>query len=163
MVYYFRERRVTCVQVFISQSPQMTQEYACKVAAGLRAGDVVLLQGDLGAGKTEFVKGLAAGLGVKERVTSPTFALLNVYQGRVPVYHFDLYRLEHPEELAEIGFDEFLGGAGVAVVEWPDRFWEEMPKEFIQVQLTVGEDLSTRIIRLDFIGARYTGRGKGSE
>ena len=163
MVYYFRERQVSFVQVFISRSPQMTQEYACKLADGLRAGDVLLLQGDLGAGKTEFVKGLAAGLGVTERVTSPTFALLNVYQGKVPVYHFDLYRLERPEELAEIGFDEFLGGDGVAVVEWPDRFWEEMPQEVIKVQLAVGEDLSTRVIRLDYFGARYTGSGKGSE
>ena len=151
------------MQVYHSVSPEMTQGFAGKLATSLKTGDVILLQGNLGTGKTEFVKGLALGLGVMERVTSPTFALLNVYQGRVPVYHFDLYRLKHAAELAEIGFEEFLGGDGVAVVEWPDLFWDEMPGEFLKVELTTGEDVSTRTIRVESMGARYAGRWEGSE
>lgn len=136
---------------------------AARLARVLDAGDVLLLRGTLGAGKTEFVKGLAEEKGVLERVTSPTFALLNIYQGTVPIYHFDLYRLEYPEELSGIGFEEFMGGDGIAVVEWPDRFASEMPLEHIEVEITEGHNPAERILRMKTVGARYEKRLEGSE
>jgi len=97
-------------------------------AARLRAGDVLALMGDLGAGKTHFVKGLADGLGATGEVTSPTFTLIHEYRGgRLPLFHFDLYRLESGEELLRIGFDDYLDAAGVLALEWADKFPELLP------------------------------------
>lgn len=151
------------MQQYISPSPEATRELARRLAGFLIAGDVVLLQGNLGAGKTEFVKGLAEGLQVTEGVTSPTFTLLNIYQGRVPVYHFDLYRLEEPEDLDNIGFSEFIGGDGVAVIEWPDLFSSEMPDEYVKVELATGGNPAERSLRIEAQGLRYKGRLEGSE
>ena len=107
------------------------------MAAGLRAGDCVLLEGSLGAGKTEFARGLAEGLGVEpEEVRSPTFTLVNIYAGRLPVYHIDLYRIEKEPELRELGLEEILGTDGVAIVEWPDRLGPYRPKRAVTVRLT---------------------------
>lgn len=93
----------------------------------LAPGDFIALVGDLGAGKTQFTKGIAAGLGVDPGtpVTSPTYTILNIYQGRLPLYHFDLYRLEGGEEVEELGFEEYFSGSGVCVVEWAERMGEE--------------------------------------
>jgi tRNA threonylcarbamoyladenosine biosynthesis protein TsaE len=129
----------------------------------LVGGDVLLLQGDLGAGKTEFVKGLAEGLQVTDLVTSPTFTLLNVYHGAMPLYHFDLYRLEDAEELDNIGFAEYLGGDGVAVIEWPDRFPMAMPSEHILVELLPGANDQERFVRIEARGSRYLNRLEGSD
>ena len=87
----------------------------------LRAGDIVLLHGDLGAGKSVFTRGLARGCGVDEPMPSPTFTLMAAYRGRIPFYHFDLYRLEGPDEYFEAGLDEFIGGDGAAAIEWPEQ------------------------------------------
>ena len=113
-------------------------------------------------GKTEFVKGLAEGFQVAEGVTSPTFTLLNIYQGTLPVYHFDLYRLEEPEELENIGFTEFIGTDGVAVIEWAERFPAEMPDEYIKVELLPGASSTARLLRIELKGARYADRLEGS-
>ena len=163
MVYYFSERRVVSIGQYISTSPEATRDLARRLAGCLVAGDVVLLQGDLGAGKTEFVKGLSEGFRVTAGVTSPTFTLLNIYQGTVPVYHFDLYRLEEPGELDNIGFAEFLGGDGVAVIEWPDRFPAEMPAEYIKVEILPGNAPTERVLKLEVRGARYAQRLEGSD
>lgn len=105
------------------------------------AGDVIALVGDLGAGKTVFVQGLAEGLGVpdEENVRSPTFSLVHVYQGgRLPLYHVDLYRLEHPEELVEIGLDDAYRDEAVVAVEWMDRFpHEAAPPEYLEVRIGI--------------------------
>lgn len=149
--------------VYSSTSPEATRARGYSLSQRLRAGDVVLLQGDLGAGKTEFVKGLAEGLGVIERVTSPTFALLNIYQGVLPIYHFDLYRLNRAEELFEIGFEEFVGGSGLTLVEWPDQFAAEMPEHCVTVKISNGGKLTERVIQIETTGSRYAGRGEGGE
>lgn len=156
-------KAVAVVKEHISGSPQATRKLAGRLAEKLRSGDVVLLRGDLGAGKTEFVKGIAAQLSASEPVTSPTFALMNVYQGTLPIYHFDLYRLQYPEELAGIGFDEFAGGNGLTVVEWPDRFLSEMPEEYVAVVIETGATMSERRICIEPVGAKYLGRFEGSE
>jgi tRNA threonylcarbamoyladenosine biosynthesis protein TsaE len=109
------------------------------LSADLRAGDTVLLDGDLGTGKTVFARGVAAGLGVDPRsVHSPTFTLVNVYAGRLPVYHIDLFRIEKPEDLRELGLEDVLGTDGVALVEWPGRLGRYRPAGAIQVTLRDG-------------------------
>ena len=105
-----------------TESPLATRSCGAAVAPLLRAGDVLLLCGDLGAGKTQLTKGIAEGLGVAEPVTSPTFNILLVHEGRIPLYHFDLYRLERAEQLEDIDYWGTLEGDGVSVVEWGDRF-----------------------------------------
>lgn len=126
-----------------------TQRLAQRIGRVLGAGDVVLLDGTLGAGKTCFAQGLARGLGVgKEvRVTSPTFALINEYTGRVPLFHMDLYRLGEEGELDEIGFAEYLVRGGVAVIEWAERFPARMPSDALRVRLT-SEGATARRIEL---------------
>lgn len=103
----------------------------------LQDGDVLCLSGDLGAGKTLLSRGIATALGVEpEEVTSPSFAIMNVYQGReLEVRHFDLYRLNRPEELEDIGFGEYAGGEGVTLIEWAELFDEQLPEEYLQIVL----------------------------
>ena len=121
----------------ITHSAAETRKLGSILAGQLRAGDVVLLTGSLGAGKSELARGIAAGLGVTETVTSPSFTILNVYEsGRLPLYHFDWYRLESEEELYEMGMDEYLGGDGVAVVEWPEKCPGAVPEKALLIRLT---------------------------
>lgn len=104
-----------------SESAARTHQLGALLGALLRPGDVVLLDGPLGAGKTALTQGIGAGLGVAGAINSPTFTLLKEYMGRLPLYHFDLYRIEDPEELFTLGFEDYFGGDGVCVVEWADR------------------------------------------
>jgi tRNA threonylcarbamoyladenosine biosynthesis protein TsaE len=121
-----------------SRSLTETRRLGERLGRVLAAGDVVALTGTLGAGKTAFVQGLARGLAVTSaRVASPTFTIVNEHAGRVPLYHVDLYRLEHPEELAEIGLSEYFGRGGVTVVEWFDRFPDEQPAERLEVRIEI--------------------------
>jgi len=124
----------------ISHSAVETFEAGRQEAAQLRPGDVLALVGDLGAGKTQWVKGLAAGLGSDAPVTSPTFTLIQEYaDGQLPLYHIDCYRLEAPQELLGIGLDEYLDGRGVLVIEWADKFPELMPAGTRWVRFEIGE------------------------
>ena len=114
--------------MFISQSVAETVAYGGRRAQSLHAGDVLALAGDLGSGKTQFVKGLVAGLGSDDEVTSPTFTLIHEYtSGRLPVYHLDFYRLNHRDELRQLGLEDYFNGEGVCVIEWADRFPEILP------------------------------------
>lgn len=102
----------------------------------LKPGDVVSLEGDLGAGKTTFVQGICQGLGVAEPVTSPTFAIMHHYDGKYPVHHIDAYRIENDLELQELGLEEYLDGEGVSLVEWAENISSVMPLVYLQVQIT---------------------------
>ena len=126
----------------LTNSPAETRALGRQLAQSLQAGDVLLLWGDLGAGKSEMTRGIAEGLGVTATVTSPSFTILNVYDdGCIPLYHFDWYRLNSVDELYEMGMDEYLGGDGVAVVEWPSQCPEAIPETHLAVRLTpVGEN-----------------------
>ncbi|MDW7738839.1 MAG: tRNA (adenosine(37)-N6)-threonylcarbamoyltransferase complex ATPase subunit type 1 TsaE [Bacillota bacterium] len=101
---------------------------------------VVALQGELGAGKTVFTRGAARGLEVTDRVSSPTFVLLKIYNGRLPVYHFDFYRLSSDEDIIELGFDEYLPGDGIAFIEWPERLPDLLPPEYLKIDIELFYD-----------------------
>lgn len=126
----------------ITTSAKETRALGARLAASLRPGDVLLLFGDMGAGKSELTRGIASGLGIDGPVSSPSFTILQVYEdGRVPLYHFDWYRMESVEELYELGMEEYLGGDGIAVVEWPTRCPEAVPESYLEITFTpLGED-----------------------
>jgi tRNA threonylcarbamoyladenosine biosynthesis protein TsaE len=130
----------------IAANAEATRHMAAEFVPDLKAGNVIALVGDLGAGKTEFVKGLAAGLGSPAVVTSPTFTLIHEYRGgRLPLYHMDFYRLSSEDELDEIGFDDYLSQPGICAVEWANRFRERIPDAAIWVTLSITEN-SERLI-----------------
>ncbi len=125
--------------LLISNSEEETKLCAQRFARQLKVGDIVFLRGDLGAGKTTFVKGLAQAFKVPfKKVNSPSFVLMNYYKGKVPIYHFDLYRLKNSEPVAEqeIGhfFDEYFYGEGISLIEWPERLGEHKPKQYYLVE-----------------------------
>ncbi|MHB9144908.1 MAG: tRNA (adenosine(37)-N6)-threonylcarbamoyltransferase complex ATPase subunit type 1 TsaE [Symbiobacteriia bacterium] len=120
---------------FLSRSPADTQAFGRRLADRLQSGDVVLLEGDLGAGKTCLAQGICAGLGVTEAVSSPTFTIIHEYQGRLPVYHLDAYRLTGSAEAESLGLEEILGGEGVALVEWSERIPEQLPADRLRIEL----------------------------
>lgn len=124
---------------FLLRGEEATLALARRLAELLRPGDVVLLEGELGAGKTCFVRGIAEGLGVRERVLSPTFTLLREYEGRLPLYHLDAYRLEGPWDLHDLGLEEYLEGQGVLAVEWADRARGFFTGEHLDVSLAFAE------------------------
>jgi len=118
-------------------SPEETFTVGERLGREAKAGMVYALEGDLGVGKTVFTRGFARGLGIEGPVTSPTFTILHVYdQGRLPMYHLDVYRIEEPEEMEEIGFDEYVGGDGVCLIEWAERIQEVLPPETIWVSIS---------------------------
>lgn len=111
-----------------------TQDLAFNLASFLSPGDLLSLTGDLGAGKTAFTQGLAKGLGIKDNITSPTFTLIKEYQGRLPLYHFDVFRLKSEQDLFDLGFEDYFYGAGVTVVEWGDKVSSLLPDEFLEIE-----------------------------
>lgn len=120
---------------FVSNSPEDTRAFAADMAKRLSAGDVLCLYGDLGAGKTAFVQGLAKGLGIDEPITSPTFTIVNEYEGRLPLYHFDVYRIADSDEMYEVGFDEYVYGEGVSVIEWPQLIADILPERRFNIEI----------------------------
>lgn len=130
----------------ITSNPEQTWRMGELLGALLGPGDIVCLYGDLGAGKTSLSYGIALGLEVKEQyITSPTFTFVNEYEGRVPFYHIDLYRLKDPEELENIGFEEYLDSDGVTVIEWAERAEDELPEERLSVYLNYVNENSREI------------------
>ena len=120
---------------YLSHSEAETEALGRDLAARLRPGDVVAYRGDLGAGKTAFTRGLARGLGCRGRVTSPTFTIVNEYEGPTPLFHFDLYRLGDVEELYDIGWEDYLARDGVCAVEWSESFPDALPEGTVTVSI----------------------------
>ena len=118
-----------------SASEQETEAIGRELAQRLAPGAVVAFTGDLGAGKTAFVRGMAQGLGISQRVTSPTFTIVNEYEGRTPLFHFDMYRLGSSDELFDIGWDDYLARGGVCAVEWSERVSDALPEDTIFVDI----------------------------
>jgi len=129
----------------ITASPEGTQDLAKDFASGLRRGDVVALSGDLGSGKTTFVQGLAEGLGVEGNVVSPTFKLVNEFDGRLPLYHIDFYRIESASDVAALGIEHYLFGDGVTVIEWADRHPQVIPDDAVWIHFEVVSQTERRI------------------
>jgi tRNA threonylcarbamoyladenosine biosynthesis protein TsaE len=139
---------------FISHSAQQTQRLGARLGELLSPGDVLLLDGNLGAGKTVFAQGVARGLGIQDPVTSPTFTLIHEYRGRLPLYHVDLYRIVGAPEAADLGLEDYLYGEGVTLVEWADRAEPLLPAERLVVSLRPIAE-TKRAIRMVPTTARY--------
>lgn len=121
---------------YISHSVTETEEIGARLGAVLHGGTVVVYQGGLGMGKTAFTRGLARGLGCRSRVTSPTFTIVNEYDGRIPLFHFDMYRLPDSDALFDIGWDDYLERNGVCAVEWSENVADAIPADAIRVTIT---------------------------
>ncbi|CAM4114244.1 tRNA (adenosine(37)-N6)-threonylcarbamoyltransferase complex ATPase subunit type 1 TsaE [Mesobacillus thioparans] len=137
---------------FISTQPEETKDFAKRLAGLLKEGDVIALEGDLGAGKTTFTKGLAEGLGITRNVNSPTFTIIKEYQGRLPLYHMDVYRVEDAFE--DLGFEEYFEGNGVTVVEWAHLIEAQLPQELLLLQLYLDDNGARRVV-VEPKGKRY--------
>ena len=117
-----------------------TQVIAKEIADTLKGGEFIAMYGDLGAGKTAFVQGLAKALGITNHVTSPTFTIVNEYEGRLPLYHFDVYRIADPDEMYEIGYDDYIDSDGVCVVEWAELIEDLFPDRYYKLTILKDED-----------------------
>lgn len=157
------ENRLQCIHIE-STSEKETWDVGFKLGRIIEKGDIVCLTGELGAGKTVFVKGMASALSVENYVTSPTFTIVNEYNGRIPFYHLDVYRISEPEDMFEIGFEEYIYGNGVTVIEWADSIKEILPGEVIWVKIeknqvnkndAIGIKIESRVIHLYFPREKY--------
>lgn len=132
-----------------SHSVAETEALGEQLGKQLRGGEVIAYFGDLGMGKTAFTRGLARGLGYTGRVNSPTFTIVNEYAGRIPLFHFDMYRLRDEEELFDIGWEDYLSRGGVCAVEWSERVKTVIPTEAIRITLARGDTDDARIITME--------------
>lgn len=139
-------------------SVDATRDLAAAVAGLARPSDIVVLAGDLGAGKTAFVQGFGRALGVVERITSPTFTLVHVYEGRLPIHHLDVYRLEQVSEALDLGLAEMLDEGGVVLIEWGDAILPVLPHDYLEVRLTFGEGDDDRRLELRPVGTGWSSR-----
>ncbi|GKU23346.1 tRNA (adenosine(37)-N6)-threonylcarbamoyltransferase complex ATPase subunit type 1 TsaE [Clostridium folliculivorans] len=143
---------------FIINSVDNTIELGRKIGSMCNPGDIFCLTGDLGTGKTHITKGIAEGLNVKEHITSPTFNIVNEYHsGRLSLFHFDVYRVSDPDEIYEIGFDEYIFGNGVSVIEWANYIEELIPDQFVHIKLSKlpEKEENLRKVTIKYFGNRY--------
>jgi tRNA threonylcarbamoyladenosine biosynthesis protein TsaE len=133
-----------------------TIRFGAQLGALVEKGDIVALTGQLGAGKTTFIKGIAKGVGVKDpqHVNSPSFVILKEHRGRIPLYHFDVYRLDDPQDMDTVGYKDFFYGDGASVIEWADKIRELLPHEYLDIELTV-EGKGSRRMSIVARGKRY--------
>ena len=133
---------------FTTSSAEETIELGKKIGKLLKKGDIIAMQGTLAAGKTTITKGIAAALGITETITSPTFCLISEYEGTMPLYHMDVYRLDGTEDFINLGTDDMLYGDGVSIIEWSEKIMDELPSSTIILKITPQED-GTRLIEID--------------
>ena len=135
---------------YITNGEGETEALGCRLGRALTPGTVIAFTGDLGAGKTAFTRGLARGLDIPDRVTSPTFTIVNEYEGgRLPLFHFDMYRLGSSDELFDIGWEDYLARGGVCAVEWSENVEEAMEDDAVRVAIRRGADDNTRVITIE--------------
>ena len=139
---------------FVSKSPEHTRSLGFIIGKYSQPGDVVLLSGDLGTGKTCLTQGIADGMGVEGYVRSPTFVLVTIHQGRIPLYHMDLYRMDSSAEVIDLGLDEYLYGDGLSAIEWADKAIEVFPEPYLLIQLS-HLDENARDVKVTPLGTRY--------
>ena len=119
----------------ITKSPEETKKLGKEVSKLVKPGDLLAFYGELGAGKTCFIQGISRGLKVKDYVTSPTFTIINEYQGKIPIFHFDLFRLNNAEEILELSYKEYFYGEGLTVIEWAEKIEQFLPKEHLKIDI----------------------------
>lgn len=146
-----------------TESPEETVGIGKQLGKLLNPGNIVCLSGDLGAGKTAFTQGIAKGLGVEDYVTSPTYTIINEYEGRAPLYHFDVYRLNDIEEMYELGYEEYFFGDGVVVLEWADVVRDIIPEERLWITILNTKGDNSREIIMEPTGEVYQKMVKGME
>lgn len=135
--------------MFISNSAERTAAAGAHTARGANPGDVFALIGDLGAGKTQFVRGFVAGMGSKAPVTSPTFTLVHEYMdGRCPIYHFDFYRITSADAVQRLGFDDYISGDGICIIEWADRFPQLLPEQHVLITFALKSEMERTLTGL---------------
>lgn len=136
--------------IYETHSAGETFELGRSIGEKAQPGTIICLDGDLGTGKTVFTKGVAAGLGVTEPVVSPTFTVVQIYEeGRMPLYHFDVYRIDDPDEMEEIGYREYFYGDGISIIEWSDLIAELIPEEAIRIKITKNTDIGFDYRRIE--------------
>jgi tRNA threonylcarbamoyladenosine biosynthesis protein TsaE len=140
---------------YLTQSTEETSKIGEQLGKLVGIGNIICLSGDLGAGKTAFTKGIAKGLGVADYVTSPTYTIINEYEGKIPLYHFDVYRLNDVEEMYELGYEEYFFGDGVVVLEWADIVKEIIPKERLWITILNSKGDDSREIIMEATGEAY--------
>ena len=133
---------------FVTNNTEETIKLGKKIGNYLRKGDVIAMQGTLAAGKTTITKGIAQSLDISETITSPTFCLISEYEGKMPLYHMDVYRLDNEEDFANLGTEDMIYGNGVSIIEWSEKIMNELPKKTIILKIEPQED-GSRIITLD--------------
>jgi tRNA threonylcarbamoyladenosine biosynthesis protein TsaE len=141
-----------------TRSAAETHALAQRIGGLLRAGDVVVLEGELGTGKTVFAKGIAVALGITEPVVSPTFTVVREYDAPLPMVHVDVYRLDHLQELHDLGFDDLVGSDAVTVVEWGDHVSALLPADRLDVRLEPGDGDDDRVVAIDSSGGSWVAR-----
>lgn len=141
-----------------TDAPDATRALAAALAALVEPGDVLLLSGELGAGKTAFAQGFGAGLGIDEQITSPTFTLARHYEGRLPLHHLDVYRLERLSEMQDLGMSELLDSGGVLLIEWGEAIAPAMPADYLEITLTYGDADDERHLSMRCVGGRWSAR-----
>lgn len=137
------------MQKFITESPSETEAVGENLSTKLKPGSIVALFGGMGAGKTAFTRGIARGLGITGGVSSPTFALVHEYKGRIPLYHFDMYRVNSWDDLYSTGFFDYLDSGGIIVVEWSENIENALPENTIHIMIKHGKTENERIISID--------------
>lgn len=147
----------------ITESAEETSKIGEQLGRLLGKGNIVCLSGDLGAGKTAFTQGIAKGMGVKDYVTSPTYTIINEYEGGLPLYHFDVYRLNDVEEMYELGYEEYFFGDGVVVLEWADIVRDIIPVERLWITILNTKGDNSREIIIEPTGETYDNIVKGME
>lgn len=135
---------------FVSKSVEQTEKFAEDFSKNLKGSEIIAMYGELGAGKTAFARGLSKGLGAEDIVSSPTFAIVNEYHGKYPIYHFDMYRIDSWDDLESIGFFDYIGN-GIIVIEWSENIEGALPEEIIRVKISKTSDENERIIKIEGI------------
>jgi len=138
----------------ITKSSEETKKLGREISKLVQPGDLLAFYGELGTGKTCFIQGISEGLGIKDYVTSPSFTIINEYQGKIPIYHFDLFRLNDMEEIAELGYEEYFFGVGLTVVEWAEKMETLLPKNYLRIDIKF-KNYSERIISFIPYGKRF--------
>jgi len=150
-----KRRKISRKHIRISNNPSETKYLGERLGKLLKKGDFIALNGDLGAGKTTFIQGITDGLKIREFASSPSFSIIKEYSGRVPIYHFDLYRLDCPEEIENLGYEEYFYGDGITLIEWAKKIKYYLPKNMLLVEIRMGAEYLIRKLIFQPIGERY--------